>query len=210
MFLVRSAYGKVLLFAAAQILLLFLSGAAKSAPLSLVNLQEAYAGERNADARYLAFAQRANVEGYGGIASLFRAAARAEEIHAANHASVIQEMGVVPHSNIETPQVRSTRENLEVAIKGESYERDTMYPDFLEQARGDRLSSAVRSLNLAKTAEAEHAKLFEEALSKIDRLKGTTVAYFLVCPICGFTVRNLDFEKCPSCLTSKEAFEQVS
>lgn len=210
MFLIRSAYGKVLLFAIAQILLLFLTGTAKGAPISLINLQDAYAGERNAQARYLAFAQRANVEGYGSIASLFRAAARAEEIHAANHATVLQGMGVVPHSHVDTPQVRSTRENLETAIKGESYERDTMYPEFLEQARFDRADAAIRSLNLAKTAEAEHVKLFTEALSTMDRLKGTTVAYFLVCPTCGFTVRNLDFEKCPSCATSKEAFEQVS
>lgn len=210
MFLIRSAYGKVLLLSAAQLLLMIFIGTAKATPISLVNLQEAYAGERNAHARYLAFAQKADVEGYGGIASLFRAAARAEEIHAANHAAVIQEIGVVPHSHVEIPVVHSTRENLEAAIKGESYERDTMYPEFLKQARFDRINSAIRSLNLAKTAEAEHAKLFQEALSNIDHLRGSTVAYFLVCPTCGFTVRNLDFEKCPSCFTSKEAFEQVS
>lgn len=209
MFLIRSHYGKALLFSIAQLLLIF-TGTARATPISLVNLQEAYAGERNAHDRYLAFAQRADVEGYGGIASLFRAAARAEEIHAANHAAVIQEIGVVPHSHVETPVVHSTRENLEAAIKGESYERDTMYPEFLKQARFDRLNSAIRSLNLAKTAEAEHAKLFQEALSNIDHLKGSTVQYFLVCPTCGFTVRNLNFEKCPSCFSSKETFEQVS
>lgn len=210
MFLIRSAYGKVLLLSVAQILLLISAGTSRATSISLVNMQEAYAGERNAHVRYLAFAQRADSEGYGEVASLFRAAARAEEIHAANHAAVIQEMGVVAHSDVEIPVLHSTRENLEAAIKGESYERDSIYPEFLKQARFDRIDNAIRSLNLARTAEAEHAKLFAEALSNLDRLKGTKGAHFRVCPTCGFTDRNLDLAKCPSCFTAKERFEQVS
>lgn len=177
---------------------------------TLDNMQAAYNGESNAHVRYLAFAKQADKEGYGQVASLFRAAARAEQVHASNHAAVIQELGATPKANIEEPAVKSTRENLEAAIKGETYERDTMYPDFLKQARSDRNARAVRSLNLAKTAEAEHAKLYTAALDGLDKLNGSKAVSYYVCPVCGFTVREIDFEKCPSCFTPKEEFEQVS
>lgn len=177
---------------------------------TLENLQTAYNGESNAHARYVAFAQQAQKEGYGEVASLFRAAARAEEVHATNHAAVIQELGATAKANIETPVVKSTRENLEAAVKGETYERDTMYPDFIKQARSDRNARAVRTFNLAKTAEAEHAKLYQEALAGLDRLKGTKDTAFYVCPICGYTVRETNFAKCPSCFTPKEEFEKVA
>lgn len=177
---------------------------------TLENMQSAYNGESNAHARYLAFAKQADSEGYGEVASLFRAAARAEKIHATNHAAVIQELGTTPLAKIEVPVVKSTRENLEAAIKGETYERDTMYPDFLKQARSDRKTAALRSLNLAKTAEAEHAKLYASALANLDRLKGTKEIAYYVCPTCGFTVRETNFAKCPSCFTAKGAFEKTA
>ena len=173
-------------------------------------MQKAFNGERNAHARYLAFAEKAESEGYGEVASLFRAAARAENIHATNHAAVIQELGAVPQTHVEEPVVKSTRENLEAAVKGETYERDTMYPEFLNQARADRNSPAVRSLNLAKTAEAEHAKLYEAALANLEQLRGTKQVTFFVCPVCGFTSREANFPKCPSCFTPKEGFERVA
>jgi rubrerythrin len=105
-----------------------------STPIStktLANLQTAFDGESNARVRYLAFAQKAETEGYGKAASLFRAAARAEEIYANNHAEVIRKLGATPAADVKTPDVKSTTENLQAAIKGESYERDTMYPAFL-------------------------------------------------------------------------------
>src|SRR3974390_2910976 len=86
---------------------------------TLENMQAAYNGESNAHARYLAFAKQADSEGYGQVASLFRAAARAENIHATNHAAVIQVLGAVPQARVEDPIVKSTSENLEAAIKGE-------------------------------------------------------------------------------------------
>lgn len=180
------------------------------ATTTLENMQAAFNGESNAHLRYLAFAHRADVEGYGEVGSLFRAAARAEEIHAANHAVVIKEMGAVPKAQIETLTVKSTRENLEEAIKGETYERDTMYPEFLKQAQADRNTRAIRSLNYARTAEIEHAKLYTAALHDLDRLKGTQHRMFYVCPTCGFTTREADFERCPSCFTAKTSFEIVS
>lgn len=189
--------------------LFVLSGSANAAA-TMENMQAAFNGESNAHARYLAFAQRADSEGYGEVATLFRAAARAEEIHAANHAVVIKGMGGVPQTRAETLTVRSTRENLETAIQGESYERDTMYPEFLKQARTDRNTRAIQSLNYAKTAEIEHAKLYTAALHDLEQLKGKSHTMIYVCPTCGFTVRETDFEKCPSCFTAKESFEAVS
>lgn len=183
---------------------------AQAATTTLQNMQTAFNGESNAHARYLAFAQKADSEGYGEVASLFRAAARAEQIHAGNHAEVIKHLGATPLAKIEAPDVKSTRENLEAAIKGETYERDTMYPEFLSQAKRDRNTAAVKSLNFAKTAEAEHAKLYSAALTNLDSLKGSKSMTFFVCPKCGFTVRELSFAKCPSCFTPKEKFEKVS
>ena len=173
------------------------------------NLQTAFNGESNAKARYLAFAQKAETEGYSKLASLFRAAARAEDIHANNHADVIRKMGATPNADIKTPEVKSTSENLDVAIKGETYERDTMYPDFLKVAREEGNKDAVRTFNLAKEAEAEHAKLYTEANNSLPQWK-TNAQPFYVCPSCGYTTGALNFEKCPVDFTSREKFIAVS
>ena len=161
------------------------------APATLADLQTAFNGESNAHARYLAFAQKADQEGYAGVASLFRAAARAEEIHAGNHAAVIKKLGAEPEAKIEEPAVKSTRENLEVAIKGETYERDEMYPKFMEQANADENADAVQTFRFALAAEAEHAKLYTQALNGMENMK--VARAFYVCPVCGYTAANLDF-----------------
>ncbi|HEV2116865.1 MAG TPA: ferritin family protein [Terriglobales bacterium] len=176
---------------------------------TLENLQAAFNGESNAHARYLAFAQQADKEGYGKAASLFRAAAKAEEIHARNHANVIKKMGGTPEAKIETPVGASTKENLEAAIKGETYERDVMYPAFLKVARADRNKDAIQTFNYAKTAEAEHAKLYAEALTNLPQMKGVGQEYY-VCTVCGYTTTKMDFSKCPSCFSPKHKYEKVS
>ena len=176
---------------------------------TLENLQAAFNGESNAHARYLAFAQQADKEGYGKAASLFRAAAKAEEIHARNHAEVIKKLGGTPEAKIETPQVKSTKENLAAAIKGESYERDVMYPAFLKVARADRNRDAIQTFNYAKTAEAEHAKLYAEALDNLPQMKGAGQEYY-VCTVCGYTTTKMDFAKCPSCFSPKHKYDKVS
>jgi rubrerythrin len=173
------------------------------------NLQAAFNGESNAHARYLAFAQQADKEGYGKAASLFRAAAKAEEIHARNHSEVIKKMGGTPEAKIETPDVKSTQENLQAAIKGETYERDVMYPAFLKVARADRNKAAIETFNYAKTAEAEHAKLYTEALNNLPQMKGAGQEYY-VCTVCGYTTTKMDFSKCPSCFSPKHKYEKVS
>ncbi len=175
---------------------------------TLDNLQAAFDGESNAHARYVAFAKKADEEGFTQVGSLFRAAATAEEIHFKNHAAVIKKLGAEPKADIKKPEVKSTKENLEAALKGESYERDTMYPEFLKQARAEGNRGAVRSFNFAKAAEAEHAKLYEEALKNLDQWKGGK-KLFLVCVECGYTTAKTDFSKCPVCSTPKDKFLKV-
>ena len=99
------------------------------------SLMTSYNGESNATARYLAFAKKADDEGYGAVASLFRAAAKAEEIHAENQAMALRGLNAEPKANVTTVEVKSTRENLATAITGETYERDVMYPQYLAIAR---------------------------------------------------------------------------
>jgi rubrerythrin len=180
-----------------------------AAPSTLDNLMAAYNGESNAHARYLAFATKADEEGFGQVASLFRAAARAEEIHAANHAVVIKKLGGTPQATIEAPAVKATSENLQAAIDGESYERDTMYPAFLAKAREERNRDAIETFNYAKTAEAEHARLYQEALDTLDGAQGSAGRTFYVCTVCGYTTTALGFDKCPSCFNPVDKYVEV-
>lgn len=174
------------------------------------NLELAFNGESNAHARYAAFAEKADEEGYPSVASLFRAAAKAEEIHANNHAVVMKELGTTPELKLETPVVKSTAENLVTAMKGEIYERDVMYPEFLRVARQEAApSSVLRTFNYAKSAEAEHAKLYTDAKDNLKNLKGALETYY-VCTVCGYTTTKLDFAKCPACANPKDKYVAVS
>ncbi len=177
---------------------------------TLENLQSAFNGESNAHARYLAFAQKADEEGYAQVASLFRAAAKAETIHAKSHSEVIKKMGGVPKANIEKVDIKSTKENLETAIKGETYEKDTMYPEFIKIAKEEKNMDALQSFNYAKTAEIEHAKLYSDALKNLDSLKGAKKIDYYVCTVCGFTTTKIDFAKCPSCFNAVDKFIKVN
>jgi rubrerythrin len=182
---------------------------AQGQSLTLKNLQAAYNGESNAHVRYLAFAKKAQEEGYGQVASLFRATARAEAIHRDNHAAVIRQMGGSPQNKIETPQVKSTKENLQAAIKGESYERDTMYPQFLAQAKKEGNKAAVRTFDFAVVTESGHAKLYSSASNNLTAWKGGNKTFY-VCPECGLTVALIDFQKCPECGEPKGKFEKIT
>ena len=181
-----------------------------TASKTLANLQAAYDGENNAHARYLAFAERADAEGYDQVASLFRAAARAENIHLTNHAAVIRQMGAAPHVVIEMATVKSTKENLEAsANKGEAYERDTMYPGFIKQAQAEDNGAAVQTFEFARTAEAQHIRLFTEALNNLDNMKSAGRTYY-VCTVCGYTVEELPSGDCVSCSSPHEKYEGVN
>ncbi len=174
---------------------------------TLDNLQTAFNGESNARAKYLLFAKRADDEGYRKVAALFRAAARAEEIHSKNHATVIRKLGAEPMAEIAPAEVKSTRENLQVAIAGETYEDETMYPGFLTQARATGDAPAERTFDYANQVERVHARLYSEALANLEQWK--VAAPFYVCPVCGETVAEVDFSRCPVCATKGEIFEKV-
>lgn len=175
---------------------------------TLENLMEAYNGESNAKAKYAKYAEKADAEGYKKVAALFRAASRAEAIHAESHAAVIKKMGGTPKADVKQPEVKSTRENLQDALRGETYEHDTMYAGFLKQAKEEGDRPAARTFNFARNVEAGHAKLYQQALDNLDQWK--EAGSFFVCPVCGNTVAKLDFKKCPICDTPSSKFEKVS
>ena len=121
---------------AALVIAVFASGSALAAPSkTLDNLMAAYNGESNAKAKYTEFAKKADQEGFAGAASLFRAAAKAEEVHATRHAEVIKKLGGTPKADIKLPEIKSTADNLKAALEGETYERDKMYPEFIAEAK---------------------------------------------------------------------------
>jgi rubrerythrin len=182
--------------------------AADAPATTLDNLQAAYNGESNAQVRYQAFAKKADEEGWLGVASLFRAAAHSEGVHVARLAEVIKKMGGVPKADIQAPEVKTTKENLEAALKGESHERDAMYPGFIKQARAERNTDALRVFNFAKSAETEHAKFYQAALAGMESWKAAKKTYF-VCNHCGFTVEAVTFDKCPVCFEPKSEYIQV-
>jgi len=182
--------------------------AAAPSATTLDNLMTAYNGESNAHARYLAFARKANMEGYDAVARLFRAAALAEQVHYERHAEVIKRLGGTPKAIIESPEVKSTQENLESAFKGETYEKDVMYPAFIKQAEKENIKDAVDAFEDAAAAEAVHAGLYARMLNNLALSKGLTKDFY-VCPVCGNVVDALSFSMCPICSTSKEKFIKV-
>jgi len=157
------------------------------------NLKEAFAGESQANRRYLAFAKKAEEEGYLSIARLFKAAAEAETIHAHNH---LRELG----------GIRSTKENLLEAINGETFEFQNMYPKMIEDAKAENREGALRSFNYANEVEKVHAQLFKKALENID--KKENVEYY-ICPVCGNTFENEVPDKCPICNALKKFFIKI-
>jgi rubrerythrin len=181
----------------------------KESTSTLDNLQTAFNGESNANARYLAFARKADEEGFGEVASLFRAAAKAEEVHARNHGDVIRKMGATPALNLEPIEVKTTHENLKAAIAGEKYERDIMYPEFVEVAKRQKATAAIRTFTYALKVEAVHAVLYQDALDNLLKRTGKRHTYY-VCPDCGNTLEELSILTCMVCGHRKSGFIAVS
>jgi rubrerythrin len=184
---------------------------------TLENLQKAYNGESNAHVMYLAFAQKADEEGYKEVDTLFRAAAKAEEIHRDNHAKVIESMGAIPKNNITNPEVKSTADNLEkslggnlsAAIKGESYERDSMYPKFIKQAEAEGNQAAVQTFNYALAAETQHAQLYNEANQNLESWRNKTHPFY-VCKVSGETAMDKTaMANCPP-VESGESYIEIN
>ena len=175
------------------------------------NLQDAFNGESNATARYAAFSKKANEEGYKEIALLFKAASLAEKIHANNHKAVLEEMGVVVKPATIDVKVQSTKENLEFAIKGETYEATTMYPNFLKDANAAGNQLALISLNYAYKTEKKHKVLIEFALNALNSNKTNTLAStYYVCPTCGNTYETTAPKRCGISMTSGEKFIKIN
>lgn len=184
---------------------------------TLENLEKAYNGESNAHVMYLAFAKKADEEGYKEVGNLFRAAARAEAIHRDNHAKVIKEMGATPENKIATPEVKSTADNLEkslggnlsTAITGESYERDSMYPEFIKQAKAENNQPAVQTFSYALAAETQHAQLYDLAKNNLESWRTKTHPFY-VCKVSGETYADKTaVTKCPA-VESGESYIEVN
>jgi rubrerythrin len=157
------------------------------------NLMEAFAGESQANRRYLAFAKQADKEGYPQAARLFRAAAEAETVHAHAH---LRALG----------GVRSTVENLKEAVSGERHEFKDMYPAMIEAAREEGNKAAERTFTYANEVEKVHAALYQKALDKLEELE--EVDYY-VCSVCGYTCESEPPERCPVCNAKSQAFFKV-
>ncbi len=180
----------------------------------LQNLHTAFEGESNTRARYVDFAEKADGEGWHGVASLFRAAARAEEIHAANHARVLRQSGADVACTLHPVDVRGTLENLRTALAGEIFEMETMYPAFLHQAQECREVAAIRTLMWAHEAEKAHTRLFSEALTLVEMEDEeswvTMPREFYLCPVCGYTTETPEETGiCHTCNCVWSRFEHI-
>jgi len=157
------------------------------------DLMDAFAGESQANRKYLAFAKKAEAEGFKQIAKLFRAAAEAETVHAHNH---LREAG----------GIKGTKENLEAAISGETFEFQKMYPAMIKDAEAEGLKGALRSFVYANEVEKIHAELYKKALA--DMGSNPDIDYY-VCQVCGDTVEGEAPDECPVCKAKKPAFKKV-
>ena len=160
------------------------------------NLAAAFAGESQANRKYLAFAKRAEKEGHPQIARLFRAAADAETVHAHAHLRV---MG----------GIKGTAENLQAAVDGEGYEFKTMYPDFIEQAKVDNNSQALESFQNANSVEKIHHGLYEKYLQALNNGNKPQTVDIYVCQVCGNTVEGEAPDICPICGSPKKKFQRM-
>ncbi|AFM24731.1 rubrerythrin family protein [Desulfomonile tiedjei] len=158
------------------------------------NLKEAFAGESQASMRYQAFAEKADSEGFPGAARLFRAASRAEQVHAFNHLRAMQ-------------GIRETEENLQTAVHGEAFEFKEMYPAMVKDSVADNEIEARHSFEYAMSIEMVHHKLFQKALESESE---NASANFYVCPTCGHTVRGKAPKKCPYCGVDGTKFMEIT
>lgn len=177
---------------------------------TIENLKAAYNGESTASAKYAAFAEKAKAEGLDTVVVMFMATSRSEAIHAANHRKVLEKLG----EKIEGPkigdfQVLSTVENLTDAVKGETYEIDTMYPEFIAAAEKEKCSDAVKSFTWAIDTEKKHQGFYKVTLEALNGGGEKTLpVQWFVCPVCGNTYDVTSVATaCDFCMTPKDKFE---
>jgi rubrerythrin len=155
---------------------------------------EAFAGESQANRKYTAFAAQADREGFAQAARLFRAAAEAEAVHAANHLRALK-------------AIKTSRENLRESIAGETHEFKDMYPEMIATAKAEGAKDAERSFNYANAVEEYHARLYHDMLEGLEA-KQESYPYF-VCPVCGMTVEKEAPDKCPVCGVKGSMFRKI-
>jgi rubrerythrin len=161
------------------------------------NLRTAFAGESQANRKYLAFALKAEEEGFTQVAKLFKAAAEAETIHALNHLRI-------------TGQVKSSLENLGTAVSGETFEFREMYPGFINIAKQEGKKQATWSFDMANKVEQVHASLYQKAMDAVKNRKQLEEVDYYVCGVCGNTVEGSPPDVCPICGAPKEKFYKPS
>ncbi|WP_305041889.1 rubrerythrin family protein [Geoalkalibacter sp.] len=157
------------------------------------NLKEAFAGESQANRKYLAFAKKADLDGFPQVAKLFRAAAAAETVHAHAHLRALKGIG-------------ATGDNLREAISGETHEFMDMYPQMIVEAEQEGFTEALRSFKFANVVEKVHAGLYQKALDNLG--KNTDVDYY-VCQVCGHTLEGEPSGPCEVCGAGKNAFHKI-
>jgi len=150
------------------------------------NLKAAFAGESQANRKYLAFAEKARKDGFDKVARLFEAVAEAETIHALKQFQI-------------AGNVKTTLENLHAAAGGENYEHTSMYPQFIKEAEEEGAKAARASFHLANEAEKCHEKLFMKAAESVEKNEDITAESFYLCPVCGYVCEDEAPEKCPIC-----------
>jgi rubrerythrin len=163
---------------------------------TIKNLKAAFSGESEANRKYLAFAKKAEEEGIPNLARLFRVVAEGETVHALNHLRTLGE-------------VKDAKNNLEVAVSGETYEIEKMYPEFIKEAAEENQLEAKISFEKALKVEYIHRELFQKSLEKINSGDIGAQEYF-VCPVCGFPARDEAPEKCPICGAPQTSFRNIS
>ena len=175
---------------------------------TIANLKDAYKGESTASAKYAAYAEQARKEGLVHIAILFTATSKAEAIHASNHKVVLERLG--QKSDVVKPEftVKTTKENLEDAAKGESYEITSMYPEFLATAKEEDVTDGAKSIRWALNTEKNHLIFYNKALEALKAGKVATLSkVYLVCPKCGNTFDVAKPAKeCPLCGTASSKY----
>lgn len=200
---------KLLLFAFAS--LIFVSCGQQKPTKTIADLKAGIKGETTASAKYAAFAEKARLEGKDTVAKLFEAASKAESIHAANHTKALESLGEKMDDFKPEFQVKTTAENLQAAIDGESYEVNTMYPQFLADAKAEKVEKAEKSFNWAFETEKKHLAFYTKALAAVQAHKENTLPFnYAVCPVCGNTYDEATIPaNCDFCGTSKDKFIKI-
>ena len=182
-----------------------------SAIKTVDNLKAAIIGETTASAKYLAYSQKAKEEGNDKVALLFEAASKSEGIHANNHRAVLGQLEIKMDDFKPEYSVKSTKENLQDAINGESYEVATMYPDFIKTASEGNVTLATISFNYAYKTEMKHKELYKDALSKLNgKQEASLPSNYYVCPTCGNTYADTAPSRCGISMTSKDRFLEIN